>query len=91
MNDQSGAEQLGAIATSQLPTIAGGVMSPNYRLSHPSGSYREWYPPSYPSAPPPVCHPTPPPTFPFRPFSPGFFGGGFGGSFGGGFSRRPLF
>lgn len=78
MHDQPGAEQLNAIETSQLSTIAGGVIAPAYRLSYPSGPRVGWYPPIHHPAPPQTCYPPAPPTHPLGPFWPGFFGGGYG-------------
>lgn len=63
--NQPGAPQLATITTSQLSTIVGGVVSPDYRLAYPGGPCG-WHLPSQPAAPhapphPPAPHP---PTYP---------------------------
>lgn len=61
--NKPGATQLTTISTSQLTTIAGGVMDPIYRLPNPSNSHGGWSPPSYP----PTQRPSTPPWAPFWP------------------------
>lgn len=55
--NKPGATQLATIATSQLTTIAGGVMDPIYRLPAPSSPNGRCLWPSYPPAPRPSSPP----------------------------------
>jgi|SRR5882672_2398241 len=61
--NKPGTTQLTTIATSQLTTIAGGVMAPIYRLPDPSSSPGGCHPPSYP----PTQRPSSPPWAPYSP------------------------
>jgi hypothetical protein len=61
--NKPGTTQLPTIATSQLTTIAGGVMAPIYRLPDPGCTPGIRRPPSYPPAP----RPSTPPWAPYWP------------------------